>query len=65
MRIDAGEMVYLEGGSIEETVNTIYKVGRVFTYIGRIFTAVGTMLNSINTIYTSVENLRNYIEKNF
>lgn len=64
-QIDTDEMIYLEGGSVAETVDTIYKVGRVFTYIGRIFTAIGTMLNSINTIYVSIENLNNYIEKNF
>lgn len=64
-QLGAQELCALSGGSIEETVDAIYKLGRVFTYIGRIFTAIGTMFNSINTIYVSVENLQNYIEKNF
>lgn len=59
------ELYYVEGGSVAETVDTLYKIGRVFTYVGRIFTAIGSMFNAINTIYTSVENLNKYIEKNF
>lgn len=63
--ISAAEQLTLQGGDIAETVDTLYKVGRVFTYVGRIFTAIGTMFNSIKTIYTSVVNLNNYVKKNF
>jgi len=63
--IEQEEMIVLAGGDLEETMETLTKVGKVITYTAKLLACISSIINSINTFYKTSVTLYDYVQENF
>lgn len=65
IQIEQDEFMYICGGDLADTMETLTKVGKVITYTAKLLACISSIINSINTFYKTSVTLYDYVQENF